>query len=115
MSSRQRAALISSTALLNAMAYVSPAKTYFLLTSPPSSVSPGMMEPSVDNGFRIVTSRPLFPPLGPLLIVDACTHVPERKEGYAGERAWAERRVGRDEGGMGRAWRTRYRPVTFCI
>jgi|SRR6266850_3961493 len=42
-----------STARLNSTACVSPTRTYSLRSRPSSSVSPGMTEPSVDNGLRV--------------------------------------------------------------
>ena len=41
---------LPSTARLNSTARVSPTSTYSRRKRPSSSVSPGMMDPSVDNG-----------------------------------------------------------------
>jgi hypothetical protein len=43
---------LPSTARLNSTACVSPTSTYSLRSKPSSSVSPGIIEPSVDNGLR---------------------------------------------------------------
>lgn len=44
---------IPSTALLKSKARLSPTSTYSLRSAPSSSVSPGIMDPSVERGFGL--------------------------------------------------------------